>query len=424
MSTMERSAPAPIDDHGGNTADTSGGPLRVESLTGLRWLAAFGVFLSHVNVFLPLPHTKGLFGLGVSGVTFFFVLSGFVLTWTMTQGDTPGYFYGRRFARVWPLLFLAIALPTLFALTGPDSGDLDKAAFLTAGIASILLIQAWVPGWILTGPSPVTWTLSCEAFFYALFPFLSKAIVRRGLKQLFALAVVLVAIAWAIRIVLWVAYPPTAEVDSDSITSASWLVFGTYAPLPRLTEFLLGVVVAAALRKGWRSPVRVWQAFALLGAGMLVLWLFRDALWRSQVPYDAVNQVAAPLFAILIAACATRDQDGRSSLFSSKLLVRLGRYSYAFYLFHFTVMLAVAASVFPDKKVVDFFTDPVAPSWSHIGPALIALFVALGLSALLYHIYETPLEKRLRRLFRRLTHQDQAPPGDVSPRRVTAPSPS
>src|SRR5262245_14988195 len=116
MSTITSGAPAPVEEYRGNTADTSGGAQRVESLTGLRWLAAFGVFLSHVNVFLPLPFTKGLFGLGVSGVTFFFVLSGFVLTWTMTRDDTAGYFFGRRFARIWPMLFLAIALPTLFAL--------------------------------------------------------------------------------------------------------------------------------------------------------------------------------------------------------------------------------------------------------------------------------------------------------------------
>lgn len=424
MTMMKNTAPAPTADHGGNTADTSGGPRRLETLTSLRGVAALGVFLAHVNVFLPLPFTHGLFGLGAIGVPYFFVLSGFVLTWTMTARDTPGYFYGRRFARVWPLLFLGVAIPTLFAVTGPDSGDIDKPAFLLVALASILVIQAWVPGWILTGPSPVTWTLSVEALFYALFPFVSKPIVRRGLKQLFVLAVILVAVGWAIRIALWIAYPPTTDVSSDAITSSGLLVLGSYAPIARLHEFLLGVVVGAAIRKGWRSPFRVWQAVGLLVAGLTVLWLFRDAVWRSQLPYDAVNQVSAPLFAILIAAIVTRDLEGRPPLLGSRPMIRLGNYAYAFYLFHFTVLLAVASSVFPDKKVVDFFLDPVAPSWSHVGPAAIALLISLGLSALLYHIYEAPLEKRLRRLFRRLTHHDQAPPDGVSPRRAEARSTS
>jgi peptidoglycan/LPS O-acetylase OafA/YrhL len=424
MTMMKRQAPELTEVHGGNTADTSGGSRRLETLTSLRALAAFGVFLAHINVFLPLPFTHGLFGLGATGVPYFFVLSGFVLTWTMTSGDTPGYFYGRRFARVWPLLFLGVALPTVFAVTGPASGDIDKPAFLLVALASILVVQAWVPGWILTGPSPVTWTLSVEALFYAVFPFISKPIVRRGLKQLFILAVVLVAVGWAIRIALWIAYPPTTEVSSEGITSSGLLVLGSYAPVARLHEFLLGVVVGAAIRKGWRSPIRVFPATGLLAAGLFVLWLFRDAVWRSSLPYDAINQVSAPLFALLIAAIVSRDLEGRRPLFASRPLIRLGHYSYAFYLFHFTVVLAVASSVFPDKKVVEFFTDPVAPSWSHLGPAVISLVVSLGIAALLYHIYETPLEKRLRRLFRRLTHHDQAPPSDASPRPVTATSTS
>ncbi|GAA0538283.1 acyltransferase [Paractinoplanes ferrugineus] len=382
----------------------------MESLTGLRWFAALAIFLAHVNVFLPLPYTHGLFGLGVSGVTFFFVLSGFVLTWTMTPNDTTGYFLGRRFARVWPLLFLAIALPTLFAVTG-NSADIDVPTFVLVGLASVVLIQAWVPGWILTGPSPVTWSLSCEAFFYVLFPLVAPAIVRRGLRQLLYLAIGLVALGWLIRVAVWIADPPTTAVSSADISSSSLSVLGTYAPPFRLVEFLLGVVVAAALRKGWRSPLRVWQAAALLAAGFLVLWLFRDAAWRSSVPYDAVNQVTAPLFALLIAAVATRDEDGKRSLLSSAPLVRLGRWSYAFYLFHFTVLVAVSSSVFPDKKVVDFFLDPVEPSWSHAGPAAIALLVSLALSALLYRIYEAPLERVLRRFFRRAAGRDDpAPP--------------
>jgi peptidoglycan/LPS O-acetylase OafA/YrhL len=424
MSTKEKSAPALMEDHGGNTADTSGGSRRLETLTSLRGVAALGVFLAHVNVFLPLPFTHGLFGLGAIGVPYFFVLSGFVLTWTITPGDSPAYFYGRRFARVWPLLFLGVAIPTLFAVTGPASGDIDKPAFLLVALASILVIQAWVPGWILTGPSPVTWTLSVEALFYAVFPFLSKPILRRGLKQLFVLAVILVAIGWAIRIALWIGYPPTTDVSSDKLTSSGLLVLGSYAPIARLHEFLMGVVVGAAIRKGWRSPIRLWPAVGLLTAGLFVLWLFRDAVWRSSLPYDALNQVSAPLFAILIAAIVTRDLEGRRPVLASRFMIRMGNYAYAFYLFHFTVLLAVASSVFPDKKVVDFFLDPVAPSWSHAGPAVVALLVSLGLSALLYHIYEAPLEKRLRRLFRRLTRQDPAPPSDVSPVPVPARSTS
>jgi peptidoglycan/LPS O-acetylase OafA/YrhL len=391
---------------GGTDLAAAGRPDRLESLTGLRWWAAFGVFLAHIDVFLPLPGTRGLFGLGVSGVTFFFVLSGFVLTWTATGEDRPAWFYARRFARVWPLLVLAVLVPLLFALT--SGMDVDRSNLVLIALASILLIQAWVPGWILEGSNPVTWTLSCEAFFYALFPLLRGPLARRTGRQLLRVAVALVVVGWLIRIGCWIAWPPQADVSADEVTSAGPMVLGTYAPIARLHEFVLGMVVATALRRGWRCPVPVRGAVALLVAGAAVLWLFRDATWRSEVPYDAVNQVAAPLFALLVAAVATRDLAGGRSWLRSRAMVRLGRWSYAFYLFHFTVVVAIAAAVFPDKQIVDFFTDPVAPDTGHAGYAVLALLVAVGLSAALYRWYEHPAETRLRRVLgRRLARTDR-----------------
>src|SRR5690349_6614625 len=58
---------------------------RIESLTGLRWWAAFFVFTHHMGYLAPLPIREFL-KLGTSGVTFFFVLSGFVLTWSARPG--------------------------------------------------------------------------------------------------------------------------------------------------------------------------------------------------------------------------------------------------------------------------------------------------------------------------------------------------
>lgn len=374
-------------------AATSG--LRVESLTGLRWWAAFGIFLSHINVFLPIPYTRGVFGLGVAGVTFFFILSGFVLTWTFSHGDTAAWFYGRRFARVWPLLAIAIALPLTFALT--SNMGVDPARLIVISVASVLLVQSWVPGWILEGPNPVTWSLSCEALFYVLFPLIVRPVLRRTFRQLLIIAAVLVVIGWAIRIWMWWLYPP---MRSASPSNTGFLLLGTYSPVARLNEFLLGVVLAAAVRKGWRCPVSVRSAAALLAAGFAVLWLFRGATWRSAVPYDAVDQVTAPLFTLIIAAVVTRDLNGGRSWLRSRPLLVLGKWSYAFYLFHFLVVYPVASAVFHGKSVVDFFFNPVGPGYGHILWALLALVIALVLAGTLYRFCEHPIERRLRDRFK------------------------
>src|SRR6266508_2403518 len=80
---------------------------RVESLTGLRWWAAFFVFCHHMTNLAPLP-IRDFLKYGTSGVTFFFVLSGFVLTWSAQPGTKIRTFYRRRFARIFPLYFLTL----------------------------------------------------------------------------------------------------------------------------------------------------------------------------------------------------------------------------------------------------------------------------------------------------------------------------
>ena len=91
---------------------------RLPSLTGLRFAAAFGVFGYHFA-----PHLTGdahtvlgeVFDRANSGVSFFFILSGVVLTWSRGPGDTPRRFYQRRFARIYPD-YLAAWVLTLFGL--------------------------------------------------------------------------------------------------------------------------------------------------------------------------------------------------------------------------------------------------------------------------------------------------------------------
>ncbi len=369
--------------HGGN---------RLESLTGVRWFATFGVFLSHVTILLPLPHTRGLFSLGESGVSLFFVLSGFVLAWNWKPTDTARAFYGRRFARVWPLLFVAVAVPTLFAAT--SKGGPAVSHLLLISSSAILLVQAWVPGWILLGASPVTWSLSCEAFFYGLFPGMMRrlhAVRARGLVLLVGLSV---AVLWAIRISLWFAYPPVRHVTG--LDGYGGAVFCIYSPVSRIPQFLIGMAVAVAVRRGWRAvPVRT--AFLALLVPLAVLWLLRGHAFRGAVLFDGVDTAVTPFYALLIAALARRDLDGARSFLRSRPMVRLGQWSYAFYLFQFTVLLPVALAAHPGRTVADFFTDPVAPSTDHIGYALLALAITVAVSAFFYRFVEHPLERRIRR---------------------------
>ncbi|WP_225849156.1 acyltransferase [Streptomyces sp. HPF1205] len=377
-------------DGGGDRG--GGGGARLESLTGLRWFATFGVFLSHVNILLPLPRTRGLFSLGETGVSLFFVLSGFVLAWNWSPDLPARAFYGRRFARVWPLLVVAVALPTVFAATSEGGPAVTHLLLISA--SAVLLVQAWVPGWILLGASPVTWSLSCEAFFYGLFPGLMRRLHAASAGRLVALVCAAVVALWGVRVGLWCAYPPVRHVSGlDGYGPA---VFCVYSPLARLPQFLIGMAAAIWVRRGRRAvPVRT--AAAALLVPVVALWLLRGYPFRGAVLFDAGDTATTPFLALLIAALARRDLDGGRSFLRSAPLVRLGQWSYAFYLFQFTVLLPVALASSPGRQVADFFTDPVPPSVGHLGYAVLALVLTLAVSAFFHRFVEHPMERRLRR---------------------------
>ena len=341
---------------------------RLDSLTGLRWWAAFAVFLHHMGSFAPLPVREFLV-FGNFGVTFFFVLSGFVLTWSARPGLPVATFWWRRFARIWPahMVALLLAVPVFYSIA-PDPGDWwVKPLDLGVLALSVVLLQGW---WrdpaILFSGNPAAWTLTCEFFFYALHPLLQRGFVRVGRRgALIATAgVVVLAVLLRVALILW----------PDSPVAA--------VPLPvfRLTEFVIGVGVGRAMRLGWRAPLTPVTAYALTAGALAVAYIFRDHMAAR-----FVNEVVIVLFALMIAAVAGRDIAGAPSLLRSRPLVVLGEWSYAFYLVHATLVYA-ALAVLGDQPI----------GWGELIWYPVLLAVCLVGAAALQLLVEKPAEARLR----------------------------
>ena len=363
---VERSATALA--RGPTAVDPTPAP-RLPSLTALRVFAALLVFGQHSRFLFA--HT-GWFGTvdrylsrGGSGVGFFFVLSGFVLTWSRRSDDRPRPFFDRRASRIYPD-YVVVWFGSL-VLVGVGIAGATSAG---AALANLLLIQAWFPSpaWHY-GLNAVSWSLSCEAFFYLCFPFIVGSVIGLGRRHRQMATVALVALAIGIQITLHLAEP---RLGAERVEYLAYVF-----PPTRLIEFVLGMLLVGLVRDGLpRVPFRTAAALAVVAV-----------LASAWVPFPA-SHVAVTLvpFMILIVAAAQADLAGSRGVGRSRWLVHLGLVSYAFYLVHDLVLVT-----FRDRVGL-----PERPVWT----ALLLLVGLLGVSVAvaegLFRLVEQPCERRWR----------------------------
>ena len=264
---------------------------------------------------------------GPAMVAYFFVLSGFILA---TVYGVPGdgaarrRFWIARFARIYPVYLLALVV-TIAVFAWFDVPIPPDAALLEA-----TMLQAWVPGRVGMLNFPA-WSLSVEAFFYALFPLLAWAMFRVRSTAL------VVALALALWLASWAVCEAGAQLAPKHNPAFDVL---HYNPLLHLSSFVVGMAAAIALKRhepGLAAMPRMRQAgaFALWSGAVTVIALVfvaHDWLVRTTglaLPTD--RGLLAPLFAVMIVGLAL-DASRIANALRWAPLVALGEASYAVYI--------------------------------------------------------------------------------------------
>ncbi|MFF7182178.1 acyltransferase family protein [Streptomyces sp. NPDC008121] len=351
------------------------GGTRVDSLTGLRWFAALGVFFFHARWYFgeseALLHFSAI---GYEGVPFFFILSGFVMAWVARPGDTTLSYYWRRFARIWPLLAVTTAAVVVL-LKWWWHLPVSKADILY----TLTFAQAWSADHFIS-LNAVTWTLSVEAFFYLCFPLLYWVLSRCSSRLLMAFSVLSVAATAATRL-LTVRYDFSPETERFIVAS----------PLSMTSMFVMGLCAALLVRRGWKPPFGVGVALALTAGSVLLCWFWLrhpDAVPGIAPKYGVFDTLLMPAFTLLIVTTTLRDVRGGRSLLRSRPLVKLGEWSFAFYISHVVVLRALShLGMVPSpglrRDAVEVLTVAVA---------------TVVVAAILHECVEKPAERRLRGL--------------------------
>ncbi|HEU5033448.1 MAG TPA: acyltransferase family protein [Mycobacteriales bacterium] len=343
--------------------------LPLDALTSMRFFAAVAVVLVHVPLLLGplLPDATQLAHatwFGQFGVGFFFILSGFVLTWSARDRDAAPAFYRRRVARIVPLHVLTWGVTlAVYAVIGVAQAGGPAAAALA-------LVHSWVPVQSYYGAVDTpSWSLSCEAFFYLLFPLLLPRVRAMAPRAQARLAAALVAIPAAAAVA-------AATVHGSSPQLAKWLVVN--APPIRLVEFVLGILVACAVQRGELAAVRLPVAAAATAASLVVVGLVRETPLVVIVPL-------LPLTA-LIAALAHRELSGGVRWLRRGWMVRLGQWSFALYLVHWPALVVAARA----RRTAFGSTGTELFAIT----ALVAAIVLLA--GVLFTLVERPLERLIR----------------------------
>lgn len=356
---------------------------KLPALTGLRFFLAAHVLLFHFapSFFGNWGFGRDLIRAGSSGVSGFFLLSGFILTYAHVESDDSlarsvlnigrTRFWVARFLRIYPAYMLAFILAAPFAVVGFRASSEHYGAFCVKTVAYLLMLQAWIP-YLWQYWNYPAWSLSAEAFFYALFPSLAAMIFARKHGD------------WLFLGVAWLAGLIAPMLLRDRI-EYEWLLA---SPPLHLPEFIFGMLVgkrflaSAKAPPPFRTAARRWT-----GPIAVIIILLADGCgWFPPALLD--HALLAPLVGILFFSLA-RDDNRILVFLRWRPIVYLGEVSYGIYILQFPIF--TGCFVVAKRLGIPWDTRVTFVAVSAV------LVVAASLS---FELIETPIRRLGTRWFR------------------------
>ena len=355
-------------------------PGRLNALTGLRAFAAINVVLFHFSnpqwfgIFAPVVNA------GYASVSFFILLSGYVLAYNYAARASRGEldrvrFWKARFTRLYPIYLLSLLLA--WRNLPIEYGLHAHWMFWLGMILTPLLLQGWVPE-IATFLNTPAWTMSAEWFYYLIFPWLVRwkrpdralPIVRRLLG------------IWLLGMIpgtLYFVLNPDGLAHVDRYSEGYWLQALKDTPLPHLASFVFGMVLAGLDGLIPRDArMRLYLGLFGFAAIFFLLWL------GPGIPYAIIHDgLLMPFFGCVVLGLA--GQNWLSRVLGWRPLVFVGESSYCLYLLHFNFWNLIHDMHVLEKLRLSRF-DP----W-------ISYVLLIGLALAALHFVERPAQRMLRR---------------------------
>lgn len=315
----------------------------IETLQSLRFIFFVMIFMSHFGYDGRPTFDAG----GDCGVSFFFILSGFVMTLAYGKKAASERFSYRRFmvrrmAKLYPLHLLCLLAFVVINIKSMDAEALVRL------LPNLLLIQSWLPSadYYFSG-NAVSWFLSDILLCYAVFPFVCRAIRRMTPAAL--------TFTWA---AVLMAYSLLLCNVTDAMTNTFIYVF----PPVRTVDFALGITIWRVAE--WTKRHRPDVAENRLAINAVELAVFAAlAATLAAHPYVNLQIRTACLFwpvcaAVILLFAGERQGGGVAWLLRHKPLIWLGNITFPMFMVH---QMAISITLIAFLHLSGFIGEP--PYW-------------------------------------------------------------
>lgn len=348
--------------------------MRLNSLTSLRFFAALGVFIHHFEFFAAtkseiLKKLSVIFFEGFVGVTFFYVLSGFIISYSYEQHRKKGTyrirdFFYNRFSRLYPVHIATLILAIFAYIPISYFNTID----ITKLIANALLIQSAIANSdFFFSFNGVSWSVSTEMFFYISFVFL----VTLNTKQLLVIGGCVLSMI--IFHIVGVNHSPQYS---------GWLFY--INPAFRVIDFIVGMLLCRLFMSGGlslngKNTTTYEIASILLMVVFIVVGMkYVPMIGRYDIYYIIPMAMIVYVFAFGNGAI--------SKLMNNRVIILLGEASFSLYMIH-QIWINVAFRLFPVN------IDSAYHVLSFMLPVVIA---GCLISCVMFIFYERPINNFLR----------------------------
>ena len=355
----------------------------IPALTGIRAIVVYCLFFYHVNPFdiHAHPELHAFVNQFYVFVTFFFVLSGFIIYHkynsisSLNKKSIYNYLVN-RFARIVPVLFILVSCTFFLAYYHGYNNATESAKLY---LLNISFLKGFSANYYLTGIGP-SWSLSVEELFYLLAPLLF--FYATGLLRLFKLLMLFYAVGFLLTFIF--SYFQNDGFFGSYIFTAAYTFFG------RFFEFACGIFLGFIVHG--KYPTLLKQKFHKVALYLGLLWILASITLLYLIaghysvehamdtwPGVMVNNILiAPGIAMLFYSLVYYDSL-LQKLLSSRLMVQLGSSTYSFYLLHTTFVLSY---------IFKFIGRDV----------FIAFFAMMIVSYIFYRLVEQPCARLVKRL--------------------------